>query len=262
MYFVAKPNEEAKSFIQAAGLTDETQMKAIGTLVFDLKNYNIWDKMKAIYPMVGQAGVSSSFQFNLKDPNTFKGIFSGSWEFTSTGAKPDGSTGYMDTNFLPSTSFINNDTHISFYSRTNANSIGCLIGTSKNANAIPLITIYGRSPSEYLFDSYSYVDARISVTSAISSAAFLINTRTSSTTFKAFRNGTQFGATNTNENLNNITTCDQPVFLGALNLNGTAGQFSNYENAFASIGDGLTDTEASNLYTAVQRFQTTLGRQV
>jgi hypothetical protein len=32
--------------------------------------------------------------------------------------------------------------------------------------------------------------------------------------------------------------------------------------AFSSIGDGLTDTEATNLYTAVQRFQTTLGRQV
>ena len=53
MYFVAKPNEEAKAFIQAAGLIDETQMKAIGTLVFDLKNYNLWDKMKAIYHMVG-----------------------------------------------------------------------------------------------------------------------------------------------------------------------------------------------------------------
>jgi hypothetical protein len=41
--------------------------------------------MKAIYPMVGQAGVSSSFQLNLKDPTTFKGIFSGSWTYASTG---------------------------------------------------------------------------------------------------------------------------------------------------------------------------------
>ena len=32
--------------------------------------------------------------------------------------------------------------------------------------------------------------------------------------------------------------------------------------AFATIGDGLTDTDASNLYTRVQAFQTTLGRAV
>jgi hypothetical protein len=264
MYFVAKPNTDALNFISAANITDTTQCIAIATLVTDLKNYSIWDKMKAIYPMVGQAGVSSSFQFNLKDPNTFKGIFSGSWEFTSTGAKPDGSTGYMDTGFLPSVSFTNNNTHISVYSRTDGDKdSACLIGTSKNANAIPLLTIYSRVPGiGYVFDSYSYSGNRIEVLSTISSAAFFINSRTTSTVFKSFRNNTQFGLTNTSTNSNNITTCDKPVFLGALNLNGTAGQFSNYENAFASIGDGLTDTEAANLYTAVQRFQTTLGRQV
>jgi hypothetical protein len=28
------------------------------------------------------------------------------------------------------------------------------------------------------------------------------------------------------------------------------------------LGDGLTDTEAANFYTAVQTYQTTLGRNV
>ncbi len=43
------------------------------------------------------------------------------------------------------------------------------------------------------------------------------------------------------------------------NLNST---YANREYAFASIGDGLNDTEAANFYTAVQTFQTTLGRNV
>ena len=73
---------ETANFIQSAGITDETQMKAIGRLVGDLKFFNIWDKMKAVYPFVGQAGVSSSFQFNLKDPTTFKGTFNGTWTLT------------------------------------------------------------------------------------------------------------------------------------------------------------------------------------
>jgi hypothetical protein len=40
------------------------------------------------------------------------------------------------------------------------------------------------------------------------------------------------------------------------------GQYSGRETAFSSIGDGLTDTEAANYYTAVQTFQTTLSRNV
>jgi len=38
--------------------------------------------------------------------------------------------------------------------------------------------------------------------------------------------------------------------------------FSAKETAFSSIGDGLTDTQAANYYTAVQAFQTSLSRQV
>jgi hypothetical protein len=38
--------------------------------------------------------------------------------------------------------------------------------------------------------------------------------------------------------------------------------YSLKETAFASIGDGLTDTDVTNLYTRVQNFQTTLNRQV
>ena len=38
--------------------------------------------------------------------------------------------------------------------------------------------------------------------------------------------------------------------------------YSTKQCAFASIGDGLTDTEAANFYTAVNAFQTTLSRQV
>jgi hypothetical protein len=39
------------------------------------------------------------------------------------------------------------------------------------------------------------------------------------------------------------------------------GYYAN-QFAFASIGDGLTNTEAANFYTAVQAYQTTLSRQV
>jgi hypothetical protein len=53
-----------------------------------------------------------------------------------------------------------------------------------------------------------------------------------------------------------------PIFIGALNYFGGPFQNTVRECAFASFGEGLTDTENADLYTAVQTYQTTLGRQV
>ena len=245
--------------------------------------YNTWTGSETIYvyaPQLETGSATTSYQptinaqeqfaaaykYNLKDPQDTDAAFRlkifGTWTFTPTGAKPNGANAYMDTNFLPSTSYVNNNTHISVYSRTNASVVSaCLIGTATNSNAIPLITIYSRDVG-YIMDSYSYASNRINTISILSSAAFFINSRTSSTVFKSFRNGTQLGATNTATNSNDITTCNKSMYIGALNFNGSAAQFSNYEQAFASIGDGLTDAEAATLYTIVQQFQTSMGRQI
>ena len=55
---------------------------------------------------------------------------------------------------------------------------------------------------------------------------------------------------------------NRAVYIGAGNINGSASNFSSRECAFASIGEGLTDIEASDFYDAVQAFQTTLSRNV
>jgi hypothetical protein len=50
---VAPVDADAQAFITAAAITDPTQQAAINTLVVDLKGYNVWSKMKAIYPFLG-----------------------------------------------------------------------------------------------------------------------------------------------------------------------------------------------------------------
>jgi len=52
------------------------------------------------------------------------------------------------------------------------------------------------------------------------------------------------------------------ILLGARQLSASVDSYGTRQLAFASIGDGLDDTQASNFYTAVQAFQTTLSRQV
>ena len=85
-----------------------------------------------------------------------------------------------------------------------------------------------------------------------------INARTANNVQKLYRNGSQLGSTNTTTS---TASANANLYLGARNIGG-GNQYAARECAFATIGDGLNDTESSNLYTAVQAFQTTLSRNV
>jgi hypothetical protein len=87
---------------------------------------------------------------------------------------------------------------------------------------------------------------------------FYTQTRTSSTSLKLFKNG-NVSASNTGTNTTNLPNFQ--LYLGAWNVGGN-NRSAFRRLSFASIGDGLTDTDASAFYTAVQKFQTTLGRQI
>jgi hypothetical protein len=238
----ADPN--AQAFIEAAGITDPTEISAITNLVVDLKTYNIWDKMKAIYPMVG--GTATSQKYNLKNPNTFIGTFVGGWTHSSTGVTGNGVNAYMDTNFNPNTFSNANFKHMSYYSRNNFNN--CQIGIVAG-----------------IFDQIFYVAG--GYFNILSTSTFSpITTATTKGLVIASRTSAVGGCTTyvNNSNLGNdgLTATGNPNGNLWLNARTDSAGYSNNQCAFASIGDGLTDTEASNLYTAVQAFQTTLGRQV
>jgi hypothetical protein len=254
---------DAQAFITAAGITDTTQKNAINTLVVDLKGYSIWSKMKAIYPFVG--GTASTHKWNLKDPldtdAAFRLVFAGGVTHSSNGFLPNGTNGVANTHLSPSL-LTNNNTHISVYSRTDSNGIFCDIGVSAPASTyIPLIGIYPRDANNFASRMYNYNAGSTLLTANTDSRGLFISNRTSSTVLNQWKNGIKQG-TATYTNTNNVTTITQNIHLGAMNLNGTLSQYSNRQQAFASIGDGLTDTEASNLYTLVQNYQTALSRQV
>ena len=255
---------DAQAFFTASGLTGATNLTAINNLVVALKGFGIWSKMKAIYPMIG--GTAALHKWNLKNPldtnAAFRLVFNGGWTHSSNGALPNGTNAYANTFLSPSTSLTNNNTHISYYSRTNTSGPNKgLIGCSTGGSSLPLYTIYGRSGSNVFFmDSYNYNTNR-NQGAEPTGQSFLLSTRISSASFKSFRNNTLV-ATGVNANVDNVTGISFAISIGALNLNGAVSQFSDFQCAFSSIGDGLTDAEAGNFYTAVQAYQTTLSRQV
>ena len=248
---------DAQAFITAAAITDPTQQAAINTLVVDLKGYSIWTNMKALYPMVG--GTATTHKFNLKNPldtdAAFRLVFNGGWTHSANGATPNGTNGYANTALNPSSALTLNNTHLSFYSRTNVSAVQRDIAVYQNGSN-PVMAL-GTNVGTEISDHYNF-NQRIS-DSIASSTGFYIGSRTSSTSHKLYKNNTTLG-TNTSANINALP--NQNLFIGASNNNVSISSYSTKQCAFASIGNGLNDTEAANFYTAVQAFQTTLGRQV
>jgi hypothetical protein len=245
---------DAYNFLSTASVSGIPEQIAINTLVTDLKSYGVWNKMKAIYPFVG--GTANTHKFNLKDPRdldaAFRLTFSGSWVHSSTGAKPNGSTGtYADTKLNLNTHLVPTSAHYSGYARTDNSGERFLMGVYASTPDNTFLDFYG---SLRLFYGLASNGADISIPSW--RGLWHLNALLTNTVL--YRNGTSLNTT-----LRNGSLASQNLFLGAGNA-GSGG--SNYnsiqELAFASIGDGLTDIEASNFYTAVQKFQTTLGRQV
>lgn len=241
--------------ITAGGTLSSTEKNAVNQLVLDMKSYSLWSKMKAIYPMVGAS--AAACRQNLKS-SSFTGTFTSGWTFASTGATPNGTSAYMDTGLSPSVNLTNNSTHISYYNRTtDSGRVSVEIGV-EDINLTSMQMLVYRPT--YNGDQYDFNLNRVSATIS-NGLGFFIDSRTNSTSHSAYKNGISIG-NETNTNTKNITSVNLNVYIGAQNKNNTVSLPSNRQCAFASIGDGLTGTEASNFYTSVQSFQTALSRQV
>lgn len=244
---------DAQAFITAAAITDPTQQSAVNKLVVDLKGYGVWSKMKAVYPFIG--GTASAHKFNLKDPRNldaaFRLVFNGGWTHNSNGATPNGTNGYANT-YLNAYLYlsVNNSAHGAYLRSVGTGGLGLWTGES--------------SRFDILFNSsslrYSAIGNAGQVNNNDVGSGFVIGSRTANNSNKLYRNGTlkvTSTATNTASNLG-------PNFLYSIG-NAGAGSNLNFDSsnyAFNFISDGLSDTEAANLYTAVQTFNTALNRNV
>jgi hypothetical protein len=253
---------DAQAFITAAGITDNTQKSAINTLVVDMKGYGIWTKMKAIYPFVG--GTAALHKWNLKDPRdldaAFRLVFNGGWTHSNSGALPNGTNGYADTKFN-----VNN-----FNANINSYSLGVYLNSILISNRHHFGTAGG--------SANQVVELRANSTSTKvgnleSTLAALSKTGLNTTTHQGFwaiskratNNRAMICSDGTfiyNTNTGSINQNSNIIFLAAQNSNGTLGSYDTMRHAFDFFADGLNDTELTNLRTAVQTFQTTLGRQV
>ena len=258
-------DSDAQSFLNAAQITDLTQANAINTLVVGLKNASLWTKMKAIYPFVG--GTATTHKWNLKDPRdldaAYRLAFFGAWTHSSTGALPNGTNAYADSFITPSANLNANSTHVSYYSRTNVTTnAGTEIGTWYSGYnygiELNLYRSVAAQKTAAIINSGGGA-AQINGGSITPTTGLLVGSRIANNNGFVSKNGATIG-TNTTTVTTQLSTFK--IYLGAANNFGTAGAYSNKESAFASIGDGITEAEATTLNTLVTNFETTLGRNV
>lgn len=245
-----EPDSEA--FFTAAGITDATQKLAVDTLVRDLKRYGLWSKMTAIYPFVG--GTASAHSYNLKNTAQYQITWNGTVTHNSNGITGNGTNGYGNLNIAPNAIGTQNDQHISIYSRTDI-----------NQSSYDIYSVGASSDSGILIRFLGSFNPKINMTgwpnAAVSTSLGLFTaSRTSSTLLRGYQNNiTRYSPASyasATPSANNLFIC------AGNNGAGVANNFSTRNYAFASVGTGLDDTQAANLYTAVQVFQTILNRQV
>jgi hypothetical protein len=264
---IAAVDPDAQAFITAAAITDPTQQAAINTLVIDLKGYSIWSKLGTIYPFVG--GTATTHKFNLKNPlNTdaaFRLVFNGGWTHSSTGATPNGTNAYADTKFNINNFASTSNLSIGVYLRTNSALGGYDFGQGYADFAIEGVVLWSRGATNQLF--YSAIgNTTVSTLTNTNSRGFYAITRGNTTQQNLhIRVSQTVNDTQSRSIVNNYAT--KNIFLGAINnqpliLASNPAFFSNREQSFAFMADFLTQSEIDNLSTAVQAFQTTLGRQV
>ena len=252
-------------FTANTAITSAADKNAINTFYLGLKSDGIYTKIKAMYlPIWGSAATS---KWNLKDPRdldaAFRLTFTTGWTYSSGGITGNGTSAYADTFLTPRSNLTSMNSHFSVYSRTNTTGtsvdLGCqddVGGTGqeyyaviKNASNLSFVQI---QPNTTL--SFGDTDSR----------GMYIGVRQSTTDWRAYKNNTlkSFSGLLSSAQLPNIKS-----LLGCQNYRNSGGTLSQslysiHQCSFYSMGDGLTNTEVSNLSNRVNTLMTYFGLNV
>lgn len=235
------------------------EIDAVNNLVYKFVANGFYDKFQVIYPVIGNSGTTSTL--DLK--NLCNGVANGTWTFDSNGMKsasPPSNANYINTNYNPFNRASQNDAHLSVYVRDSQSALRKVIGTHETGNGVNFFQINASTGSNgniVVFGGGSGFPTGAGITN---SRGLWLGNRSASNAQQLYFNG-RLNTTGTGASVA-LSNFNRNVYLGAANAGGTPNFASDQGIAFASFGTSLTAKEASDMYRAVQAFQTALGRQV
>lgn len=224
-----------------------TIKSAVNGLVTGLKAAGLW-RGPLIMPLVG--GTATWHSLNLIDPETFQATWSGTVTHNANGITGDGTTGYGSVDgavFAYGSQTTNNFTAAS-YVRVLSSIFATELGTIDGASYLVF-----RSKA---LDNNDYGYGLIGNHGPMATSAIgLVALSCYPVNHEAFVNGSSIG---TGSQPGGSTPTTPLIILGLA----PAGQLSNANVALVLIADSFNVDEHAALYTIVQAFQTTLGRNV
>jgi hypothetical protein len=233
----------------AGGTTNPTISAATDTLFTSLKSNGLYTKLKVFYPFVGATANSTALMGKRVSGTTYDLTYNGGWTFNSSGATPNGTTGYANTSYPPNLEGQNN-IHMSVYNTQESTGSRVEMGSTSAGSDIQIVSNFGAN-------NYSAVNNGGQGGGPVTSSGFIVISRTGSTNFNYFLNGSK-----TIKSQSSVPPNSFNVYIACRNNSGTPEYYDTKQKAFASIGSGLSDTDVANLTAIINTFQTSLGRNV
>jgi hypothetical protein len=256
---------EANAYLSAVvnaggtGITSPISAATI-TLFTSLVSNGLYDKITAMYPLLG--GIAASQKFNAKNPidtNAANRLtWNGGWTYTSSGATGNASNSYART-YISGTTLNRFSIHQSYYCLANITSSDCIemgaANTSTNTYTELAVntTAFGGN-----YRTYNSNTVGNGVDSASHSAmtGYFVSSRETDTKSYLYKNGSLNYSSTTATN----GTIPYEIIIGARNDNGTPNGYTNRPMGFVSIGSGLTPSEITTLTTIINNWATSVGR--
>jgi len=250
-------DSDAIAYITASSNT--IYQDIIDDLFASLKSNSLYTKIQAFYPFLGTT--TTQHKWNGKNPldtnAAFRLTFSGTATFSDSGYTPNGSTGYANTNFIPSVN-----------QNVNSNGLTIVSGTNNavvNSDVVDIGSFNSGTQKSYVIvknnnSTYARIvglnSTNISLTGTNESRGIFTGTKQSATVTDFFINGSQVGTVSGGGTLPTVS-----CYIGAMNLGGSPYGYSNQRIQFTAIHEGLSDAEVATLHTIIDTFEAALGRK-
>ncbi len=247
---------QATAFLARTSGLDATHTNAYTALINGLVLDGVWAKLDMLHIYATQN--TTTAQLNLIS-SSFPASLNGSPVFTTDrgyqGVQAS-STVVIDTGFNPVTAttpkYVQNSAHLSCWSVTSVgDSDGPAIGLKNGANES---TLYPKYPS---FGSFFRINGTTSGgdLSNLASQGFFLGSRTAAAVTTGYLNGTSLGVVTETS----VAPTNNTFFTLAERVVGGPAYGSKHQLAMASIGGGLSSTDAANFNTRLRTYMTVVG---
>jgi hypothetical protein len=246
---------------------DATNAGYQDTLVKALKTAGVWSLADVIYVTAIHTNGGGEAYINWKNPGTHDLTDPGSTSPTFTayqGFTGDGTSDYLSTNYNVSDDGDNaslNSTTIAVYNRGTIPDSPTGTRVMVGGNAWPVYAYVGVSTNgEGSFDAISQCHSTDAYAIGFAvdgdGKGFFTHVRRATDDNELYKNGTSINS-DTEDYDDTETAAD--FYILALNDSGSAVMYCGCQISFVYIGGALTDTQVSNMNTAVEAYMDSLG---